>query len=80
MPKRSCKVGDKVTVVGFAPIRFAPGVRDETGTKKLFKSMVGKGYTVRGFDEYRTIELRPNKLNVVCMEPEFLRLRAGKKE
>jgi hypothetical protein len=42
--------------------------------------MVGKVYTVRGFDEYRNIELRPNKLNVVCMEPEFLRLRARKKE
>ena len=80
MPKRSFKLGDEVTVVGFPPIRFAPGVRDETGTKKLFKSMVGKVYTVRGFDEYRNIELRPNKLNVVCMEPEFLRLRARKKE
>lgn len=51
MPKRAFQVGDKVTVIGSPNIRFAKGVRDELGTKKLFKSMVGKVYTVRGFDE-----------------------------
>ena len=36
--------------VGSVP--FPPGVRDELGTKKLFRSMLGKAYTVRGFDKY----------------------------
>jgi hypothetical protein len=43
-------VGDKVKVVGMSPITFAPGVKDELGTEKLFTNMLGKVYTVRGFD------------------------------
>ena len=29
---------------------FAPGMKDVTGAEKLFKSMIGKVYTVHGFD------------------------------
>jgi hypothetical protein len=36
------RVGDKVKVVGMSPVTFAPGVKDELGTEKLFKSMLGK--------------------------------------
>lgn len=41
------QVGDKVKVVGMSPVTFPPGVKDELGTEKLFKSMLGKVYTVR---------------------------------
>jgi hypothetical protein len=40
------RIGDKVKVVGMSPVTFAPGVKDELGTEKLFKSMLGKVYTV----------------------------------
>jgi hypothetical protein len=46
------RIGDKVKVVGMSPVTFAPDVKDELGTEKLFKSMLGKVYTVRGFDRY----------------------------
>jgi len=31
-----------VKVIGMSPVRFPPGVKDELGTEKLFKSMLGK--------------------------------------
>ena len=76
--KRKFRLGDKVRVVGIPKITFAPGVRDELGTKKLFKSMLGKVYTVRGFDKYGHIELAPKRLSTVWIEPEFLKLRTRK--
>jgi hypothetical protein len=72
------RVGEKVKVVGMSPVTFAPGGKDELGTEKLFKSMLGKVYTVRGFDRYGHVELQPKRLNTVWVEPEFLKLRAGK--
>ena len=73
---RKFRVGDKVRVVGMSPVTFAPGVKDELGTEKLFKSMLGKVYTVRGFDRYGNVELRPKLRDAVWVEPEFLKLRA----
>jgi len=32
-----------------SPVTYPPGVKDELGTEKLFKGMIGKVYTVRGF-------------------------------
>lgn len=78
MRKTNFRVGDKVRVVGIPKITFAPGVKDEMGTEKLFKSMLGRVYTVRGFDKYGHIELEPKRLNTVWIEPEFLKLRARK--
>jgi hypothetical protein len=78
MPKSTFRVGDKVKVVGMSPVTFAPGVKDELGTEKLFKSMLGRVYTVRGFDKYGNVELEPKRLNTVWVEPEFLKLRARK--
>jgi hypothetical protein len=63
-----------------SPVNFPPGVKDELGTEKLFKSMIGRIYTVRGFDEYGHVELRPDRENWVWIEPEFLNLRARKKK
>jgi hypothetical protein len=80
MVKRKFAVGDKLKVIGMASVTFAPGVKDELGTEKLFKSMVGSVYTVRGFDKYGFIELWPNRLDHVWIEPEFLKLRARKKK
>jgi hypothetical protein len=76
MTQRKFKIGDKVAVIGVPPITFGRGVKDELGTMKLFKSMVGKVYTVRGFDKLGNIELWPKRLNSVWIEPEFLKLRA----
>jgi hypothetical protein len=42
-----------VKVVGMSPLTFAPGVKNELGTEKLFKSMLGRVYTVRGFGRLR---------------------------
>ena len=78
MAKGTFRVGDKVKVVGIPPITFAPGVKDELGTKKLIKNMLGKVYTVRGFDKYGNVELQPRRMNLVWIEPEFLKLRASR--
>lgn len=60
------------------PVAFPPGAKDKLGTKKLFQSMVGRVYTVRGFDKIGNAELKPKRLDTVWIEPEFLRLRARK--
>ena len=78
--RRKFQVGDKVKLVGMPPLTFAPGVKDELGTKKLFKSMLGKVYTIQGFDRYGNVELHPKRLNSVWVEPEFLNLRARKRK
>jgi hypothetical protein len=74
--RRKFRVGDKVRVVGMSPVRFAPGMKDEIGTEKLFKSMLGREYTVRGFDKYGYVELHPKRSDHVWVEPEFLKLRS----
>jgi len=78
MAKTKFRVGDKVKVIGMSPVTFAPGVKDELGTEKLFKSMLGRVYTVQGFDRYGYVELHPKRLSSVWVEPEFLKLRARK--
>jgi len=78
MAKSKFRIGDKVKVVGMSPVTYPPGVKDELGTEKLFKSMLGKVYTVRGFDKYGNVELVPKRLNFVWVEPEFLKLVASK--
>jgi hypothetical protein len=77
---RKFGVGDEVKVIGLPRITFAPGVKDELGTVKLFRSMLGKVYTIRGFGKYGFVELEPKRLNSVWIEPEFLKLRARKKK
>jgi len=77
---RKFRLRDKVKVDGMRPATFAPGVKGAPGTEKLFKSMLGKVYTVRGFDRYGNVELQPKPLNTVWVEPEFLKLRARKRK
>jgi hypothetical protein len=78
--RRKFQVGDKVKVIGMSPVTFAPGVKDELDTEKLFKSMLGQVYTVQGFDRYGNVELHPKRLSSVWVEPEFLKLRARKRK
>ena len=78
--RRRFQVGDKGKVAGMSPVKFAPGIKDELGTGKLFKSMLGKVYTVQGFDRYGNVELHPHKLDWVWVEPEFLKLRSRKRK
>jgi hypothetical protein len=40
--------------------------------------MLGKIYTVRGFNKRGNVELHPTRLDWVWIEPEFLKLRARK--
>jgi hypothetical protein len=75
MRKQTIRIGDKVVVIGLSTVTYPPGVRDELGTEKLFRSMLGKVYTVRGFDEYGNIELHPTRWDAVWIEPKFLKLR-----
>ena len=56
------RIGDKVKVVGMSPVTYPPGMKDELGTEKLFKSMLGKVYTVRGFDRYGMWSSHPELL------------------
>jgi hypothetical protein len=44
----------------FLKFGSGPVTIDELGTQKLFKSMLGKVYTVRGVDKYGTSNLNPN--------------------
>jgi hypothetical protein len=78
MPESKFRIGDKVKMMSMPPVTFAPGVKDELGTKKLFKSMLGKVYTVRGFDKYGNVKLEPKRLNTVWVEPQFLKFWARK--
>jgi hypothetical protein len=75
MRMQTVKIGDKVMVVGLSTVTYPPGITDELGTEKLFKNMLGKVYTVRGFDEYGNIELHPTRRDTVWIEPKFLKLR-----
>jgi hypothetical protein len=75
---KKLRIGDKVKVIGMPPITFPPGFKDDLGTEELFKSMLGRVYTVRGFDKYGNVELEPKRLNTVWIEPQFLRLRVRK--
>jgi hypothetical protein len=54
MARSKFKVGDKVKVIGMSKVTFAPGIKDELGTERLFKSMIGKVYAVRGLTDTGT--------------------------
>jgi hypothetical protein len=75
MRKQTFRIGDKVVVIGLSTVTYPPGVKDELSTEKLFKSMVGKVYTVKGFDKYGNIELHPTRRDAAWIEPKFLKLR-----
>jgi len=72
--KRKLKVGDTIRVTGYRPGKYAPGAVDDMGTEELFKSLVGRRYTVRGFDRYGHIELRPKPRDTVWVEADLVEL------
>jgi len=74
MTQMTFKVGDKIRVVGYRPGVYPPGVEDDMGTEALFKSLVGRRYTIRGFDAYGHIELRPRRTHTVWIEPDLVKL------
>ena len=75
--RRKFKIGDKVKVIGYRPGVYPPGVKDELGTEKLFRYMVGRIYTVKGFDKYGDVKLEPRRFkDTVWIEPDLLKLRA----
>ena len=74
MAKRKLKVGDKIRVTGYRPAKYPPGVVDDMGTEDLFKSMVGRRYTLRGFDHYGNVELQPKRLHAGWIEPDLVEL------
>ena len=74
------KIGDTIRVVGYRPGKYSPGVKDELGTEKLFNSMVGRKYKVKGFDQYGNIELEPKRFNTVWIEPDLIELVDEKRE
>lgn len=59
---------------GYRPGKYPPGVVDDMGTEDLFQSMVGRRYTIRGFDDYGHIELQPKRLHTVWIEPDLVEL------
>ena len=78
MARRKLRVGDKIRVTEYKPCTYAPGIVDDMGTEELFKSLVGRRYTIRGFDDYGNIELRPKRFHTIWIEPELVEL-VGKK-
>jgi hypothetical protein len=74
MARKRLKIGDTIRVIAYRPGKYAPGVTDEMRTEKLFKSLVGRNYKVRGFDDYGNIELRPKRLHTVWIEPDLVEL------
>jgi hypothetical protein len=74
MTKTKLKIGDKIRVIGYRPVKYPPGVIDELGSEELFQSMVGRCYTVIGFDRYGHIELEPKRLHTVWIEPDLVEL------
>jgi len=72
-------IGDIVTVIAYRPGKYLPGVKDEMGTEKLFKSIVGKSFRVEGFNQYGHLELRPKRLHYIWIQPELVKLKARKK-
>lgn len=74
IPKRKLKVGDKIRVTGYKPGKYPPGFQNNMGTEALFKSLVGRRYTVRGFDDYGHIELQPKRLHTIWIEPDLVEL------
>jgi hypothetical protein len=68
------KLGDRIRVIGYRPGAYPPGVEDDIGTEALFKSLVGRSYTIRGFDEYGHIELHPKHNHVVWIETGLVEL------
>ena len=79
MARRKFHVGDKVTVTAYTAPSYAPGVKDELGTEDLFRSMVGKVYTVRGYDKWGHIRLQPRRSDTVWIDSKDLKLRARRK-
>jgi hypothetical protein len=73
MAKRKLKIGDQVRVTGYKPGKYAPGVVDDMGTEGLFQSLVGRRYTIRGFDDSGNIELQPKRLHTVWIEPDLVK-------
>jgi len=74
MPQHQLKIGDRIRVVAYRPGKYPPGVVDEMGTEELFKSMVGRRYTIKGFDEYGNVELHPKRLHTVWIEQDLVEL------
>ena len=74
MAKRKLKTGKTIRVIGYRPGKYAPGVVDDMGTEDLFRGMVGRCYRIRGFDDYRHIELRPKPLDTVWIEADLVEL------
>ena len=74
MANKNLKVGDTISVTGYQPEKYSPGVTDEMGTEKLFKSLVGRRYTIKGFDAYGNIELEPKHLHTVWIDPDLVEL------
>jgi hypothetical protein len=69
------RIGDVVTVK-----QIPPGVKKlPLATKKIFRHCLGRAYTVRGFDRYGHIELRPKQLESIWVEREFVSVRRRKK-
>jgi hypothetical protein len=76
MPTQKLKVGDTVKVIGYRAPKYPARIKDDMGTEDLFKSMVGKRYRIRGFDQYGHIELQPRRLSTVWIEADLVELAA----
>jgi hypothetical protein len=80
MAKHELKEGDIVKVIKYRPGKYAPGVKDELGTEDLFKSIVGKRYRIRGFDQHGHVELWPKVLDTVWIEADLVELAGPRRK
>jgi hypothetical protein len=68
------RIGDTVEVVGYRPAKYPPGVKDELGSEKLFGSLVGRKFKIKGFDQYGHLELQPTRRDTVWIESDLVKL------
>ena len=74
MAETKFKIGDTIRVIGYRPVNYPPGMKDELGTEELFQSMVGRSYKIEGFDEFGHIKLNPREGDTVWIEPDLVEL------
>jgi hypothetical protein len=71
--KVEIRVGDTVRVVAYTPGKYAPGVKDELGTERLFKSLVGRTFRVFGKNRVG-LELQPTWRDTVWIPRKDVQL------
>jgi hypothetical protein len=78
LAKGGLKIGDRITIIHYTPVKRAAGVKDELGTEDLFRRIIGHCYRIMGFDEYGHVELHPTRHDSIWINPQDVELAPTK--